>query len=58
MPDISMCSNKSCKAKGSCYRFMAVPTPGRQCYGSFGNEDHSRCEYYVKVEKGDYIRKG
>jgi hypothetical protein len=33
MPDIGMCSDDRCPARRICYRYSAVPNPGRQNYG-------------------------
>lgn len=35
MPDITMCTNKSCPLNRNCYRFMAKPNPDRQAYADF-----------------------
>lgn len=32
MADITMCDDKECPKKMSCYRFMAVPNEYRQAY--------------------------
>lgn len=35
MPDITMCANKECPLKDSCYRFTAIPNNYRQSYSWF-----------------------
>jgi hypothetical protein len=47
MPDISMCMNVSCPSRATCYRYLAVPTPLRQCYGSFQPNDELKCDRYA-----------
>ena len=47
MPDISMCANKKCKKKLTCYRYIAKPSY-YQSYSSFNERD---CEYYIKINK-------
>jgi len=47
MPDISMCLNKKCKKRNTCYRFIAEPDRW-QSYGGFNEKD---CEHYIKIEK-------
>ena len=32
MPDISMCNNKDCKSRKTCYRYMAPPSEFMQSY--------------------------
>jgi len=41
MPDISMCVNKDCPLKDSCYRFTAIPDEIMQSYSEFQIEDES-----------------
>lgn len=52
MPDISMCKNKKCKLRESCYRFKAVPNPYRQAYATF-KPVKDKCSFYwsIKEEK-------
>lgn len=56
MPDISMCTNKSCENNEKCYRYRAVPNEWRQSFflGSPQKEDGS-CDHYWPVEAGDRI---
>jgi hypothetical protein len=35
MPDISMCKDKNCPKRDTCYRFTAKPTMDWQSYGDF-----------------------
>ena len=49
MPDISMCENKGCSLKESCYRFKAIPDDMLQCYSSFEQDEDGNCEYFMKL---------
>jgi hypothetical protein len=51
MPDISLCQNKTCKARDSCYRFKAKPNPLYQSYAKFGKKNIKKCKYYIKEQK-------
>jgi len=46
MPDISMCTNKKCKIRLTCYRFTAIPYKHLQSYAEFKAKD---CEYYWSI---------
>lgn len=50
MPDISMCKNKTCPLRNTCYRFIAEPNPHRQVYAEFDwkvvDNGVVTCEYY------------
>ena len=52
-PDISMCKNKTCPLRMTCYRFTAKPDPWQQAYGEFkwneDNEGNVTCEHYWDV---------
>lgn len=48
MPDITMCANKDCPIKETCYRFKAIPSEFRQSWNNF-NYDKG-CEYYWEEE--------
>lgn len=45
--DISMCENKACPLKETCYRFNATPS-SYQAYGDFKPDDTGKCEWYWK----------
>ena len=45
MPDISMCQQRQCKKKMTCYRYIAEPGYW-QSYANFTPKD---CEYYEKT---------
>ena len=49
-PDISMCDNKTCPLRNTCYRFIAEPNPYRQSYGDFRwkseEEGKVTCDHY------------
>lgn len=38
MPDISMCANKECELKETCYRYRAIPSRYLQSYADFQYE--------------------
>lgn len=46
MPDISMCSNKTCPKKDTCYRFAATPDDMWQSYGLFSHTTKKPCDAY------------
>jgi len=53
MPDMTLCDNKDCPLKDSCYRSLAEPDKKYQSYASFEYEKN-RCEYYINVNiKGE-----
>lgn len=47
MPDISLCVNKKCPLKASCYRFRAVPS-SIQSYTCF-EPTEGKCEHFLKI---------
>lgn len=59
MPDISMCGNKNCPSRKSCYRFTAKPNPYKQTYAFLEvKEGEKQCDSYwlddrVKYNKGE-----
>jgi len=55
MPDISMCSQKSCKKREHCYRYRAIPSPYWQ---SYMGPDPENCEHFwdMREEKKGYYR--
>ena len=46
MADVTMCLNKDCKLKYSCYRFMAKANIYRQSYSNFKPNKDNKCEYF------------
>ena len=48
MPDISMCANNLCPHRMKCYRYRAIPTPGRQSYGYF-HPTKEGCEHFIEI---------
>jgi hypothetical protein len=59
MPDISMCSNRGCPLSKQCYRFMAIPNPGRQSYGNYepvAKMSGTHCSGYVEIRPNDVVR--
>jgi len=54
MPDISMCKNKECIRKISCYRYMARPNLPWQSYGEFkpvnNSESEFSCDYFWQLK--------
>lgn len=55
MPDISMCDQRECPKRLTCYRFMAIPNPYRQSYVTM-EFDEDGCDYYCKIQPGDRVR--
>ena len=58
MADITMCSDKDCSKKESCYRYNAKINECWQAY--FGNsprKENGDCEFYwkMKKDKGDSL---
>lgn len=52
MPDITMCANKKCPLKKTCYRYTATPSKFMQSYAGFEyDKDTKSCDYYVKNVK-------
>ena len=50
MPDITMCLNKDCPIRTSCYRFTATPSDNRQAYAEFEfreTENLRGCTHYI-----------
>lgn len=51
MADISMCKNKQCKDKDTCYRFNAVADKYYQSYLFIeGKQDKNTCGNYWKMK--------
>jgi hypothetical protein len=60
VPDIAMCANIHCPLSRTCYRFMAVPTPGRQSYLDYHPEVKTlgtKCDGFKEIRRHDVIRK-
>lgn len=47
-PDISMCENKKCPQKETCYRYKAKPDPYMQSFCKF--KYRNGCEYYWPID--------
>ncbi len=52
MPDISMCSNKSCPMKDTCYRFTAAPSEFSQAYQDY-QPDEGDCRGYWPMKRNN-----
>ncbi len=50
MPDISLCLNKSCLKKETCYRYKAKPSEFRQVYAAFTYDEDGNCEDYWEMK--------
>lgn len=50
MADITMCTNKKCTLKNTCYRFNAIPNINWQSYSLF---HENNCEYYWPMNEKD-----
>jgi hypothetical protein len=46
MPDITMCEDKECPKKNTCFRFLADPTLCWQPYFVKSPRKGKKCEYY------------
>ena len=58
MPDISMCMNKSCPSKDTCYRFTASPNVWRQSYMDFKvAEGLDKCKSYWQDARTEQEKK-
>lgn len=49
MPDISMCLNKNCPSRMSCFRYRAAPNPNWQSYASFTPDTSGRCDAFMRL---------
>ena len=57
MPDISMCINKECKDKDTCYRFNAIPD-SYQCYiWKTGELNKETCDSYWPMKTNGGLKK-
>jgi hypothetical protein len=52
MPNITMCKNKLCPSKDTCYRFTATPDKYLQAWADFKpfNPWEDKCGWYVEDE--------
>lgn len=58
MPDITMCMNKSCPSKDTCYRFTASPNVMRQSYSAFQVEEGlDKCNHYWQDTRTEQEKK-
>lgn len=46
MADITMCGNKDCTLKETCYRFTAIANPYRQSYAGYQQGEDGKCDDY------------
>jgi hypothetical protein len=57
MADITMCGNKDCTLKETCYRFTAIANPYRQSYAGYQQGEDGKCDDYwdnkPKKKQGD-----
>ena len=51
MSDISMCDNKECTLKETCYRQQAYVNKHRQAYMDFKQDKDGNCDYYWKMNE-------
>ncbi len=57
MPDISMCTDKSCPMRIGCYRFRAtVSKHERQSYFAQSPRRGQKCQHYLAVREGQVLR--
>ena len=50
MPDISMCSGRSCELKNLCYRYKAEPNKYMQTYFSIPPNKDLECDYFWEMK--------
>lgn len=50
MPDISMCPDKECSKRSSCYRYLAKPDSYQTWFSAENNEN---CGYYWDAKTRD-----
>jgi hypothetical protein len=58
MPDISMCANKACPSRMSCYRYRAKPSGDRQSWIFYTPEaGRDRCDRFAVIyaPEGDHL---
>lgn len=59
MPDFCMCSNRKCKSRKQCLRYLSVPNKYRQSYSHFcskeANPTKFKCDFYVYASKGKQV---
>jgi hypothetical protein len=48
MPDITMCQNKRCEKRSTCYRYIAKPDTVQ--YYFIPDPDGVECEYYIRTK--------
>lgn len=51
MADITMCFNKDCAVRTSCYRAMAYENPHRQSYAFFEPDEFGKCADMIPIRK-------
>lgn len=56
MPDISMCANRECPLRETCYRYVAKPNEYRQSYAKFEPTNETSCEHYTSKDGYGRVR--
>ena len=51
MPDITMCSGKSCELKELCYRYKVNPSEFRQSYFTQPPNKGLECDYFWEIKQ-------
>lgn len=54
MADITMCTNKHCLKRDTCYRVQARPNIQWQSWSDFNREGYSECEFYIKMKEVEH----
>lgn len=54
MPDITMCSNRQCYMRTTCYRYCVVPSKYRQAYYCF--DGYPKCAAYSEIFRHDRVQ--
>jgi len=54
MPDMTLCSNRSCEKRESCLRYRAVPDMARQSYSRFLPRDGG-CRDWLPIRRASFL---
>lgn len=54
MPDMTMCSNRSCEKRASCLRYLAVPDMAYQSYSLFLPRGGG-CKDWLPVSRAAFV---
>lgn len=57
MPDISMCANKLCPSRHTCFRFMGRPNLPVQSYMRFEPDETGKCDDYIETRSKSQMKR-